>query len=98
MSSRNISQNLSNDSNNTSIPHLMQIQNNQESNPNSIIFQVTNSNSHINDSLHDDGSNENSMTECFINYLYLFFISYDITQKKWKEMKMKKLIILILRL
>ena len=68
MSSRNISQNLSNDSSNTSIPHLMQIQNNQESNPYSIIFQVTNSNSHINDSLHDDGSNENSMTECFINY------------------------------
>ena len=68
MSSRNISQNLSNDSSNTSIPHLMQIQNNQESNPNSINFQFTNSNSHINDSLHDDGSNENSMTECFINY------------------------------
>ena len=68
MSSRNISQNLSNDSSNSSIPHLMQIQNNQESNPNSIIFQVTNSNSHINDSLHDDVSNENSMTECFINY------------------------------
>ena len=68
MSSRNISQNLSNDSSNTSIPHLMQIQNNQETNSNSINFQVTNSNSHINDSLHDDGSNENSMTECFINY------------------------------
>ena len=68
MSSRNISQNLSNDSSNSSIPHLMQIQNNQESNPYSINFQVTNSNSHINDSLHDDGSNENSMTECFINY------------------------------
>ena len=68
MSSRNISQNLSNDSSNSSIPHLMQIQNNQESNANSINFQVTNSNSHINDSLHDDGSNENSMTECFINY------------------------------
>ena len=46
----------------------MQIQNNQETNSNSINFQVTNSNSHINDSLHDDGSNENSMTECFINY------------------------------
>ena len=68
MSSRNISQNLSNDSSNSSIPHLMQIQNNQETNSNSINFQVTNSNSHINDSLHDDGSNENSMTECFINY------------------------------
>ena len=68
MSSRNISQNLSNDSSNTSIPHLMQIQNNQETNSNSINFQVTNSNSHINDSLHDDVSNENSMTECFINY------------------------------
>ena len=68
MSSRNISQNLSNDSSNISIPHLMQIQNNQETNSNSINFQVTNSNSHINDSLHDDGSNENSMTECFINY------------------------------
>ena len=68
MSSRNTSQNLSNDSSNTSIPHLMQIQNNQETNSNSINFQVTNSNSHINDSLHDDGSNENSMTECFINY------------------------------
>ena len=68
MSSRNISQNLSNDSSNSSIPHLMQIQNNQETNSNSINFQVTNSNSHINDSLHDDVSNENSMTECFINY------------------------------
>ena len=68
MSSRNIRQNLSNDSSNTSIPHLMQIQNNQETNSNSINFQVTNSNSHINDSLHDDVSNENSMTECFINY------------------------------
>ena len=68
MSSRNISQNLSNDSSNTSIPHLMQIQNNQETNSNSINFQVTNSNSHINDSFHDDVSNENSMTECFINY------------------------------
>ena len=68
MSSRNISQNLSNDSSNISIPHLMQIQNNQETNSNSINFQVTNSNSHINDSLHDDVSNENSMTECFINY------------------------------
>ena len=68
MSSRNITQNLSNDSSNSSIPHLMQIQNNQETNSNSINFQVTNSNSHINDSLHDDGSNENSMTECFINY------------------------------
>ena len=68
MSSRNISQNLSNDSSNTSIPHLMQIQNNQETNSNSINFQVTNSNSHINDSLHDDVSNENTMTECFINY------------------------------
>ena len=68
MSSRNISQNLSNESTNSSIPHLMQIQNNQETNSNSINFQVTNSNSHINDSLHDDGSNENSMTECFINY------------------------------
>ena len=68
MSSRNISQNLSNDSSNTSIPHLMQIQNNQETNSNSINFQVTNSNSHINDSLRDDVSNENSMTECFINY------------------------------
>ena len=68
MSSRNISQNLSNDSSNTSIPPLMQIQNNQETHSNSINFQVTNSNSHINDSLHDDGSNENSMTECFINY------------------------------
>ena len=68
MSSRNISQNLSNDSSNTSIPHLMQIQNNKETNSNSINFQVTNSNSHINDSLHDDVSNENSMTECFINY------------------------------
>ena len=68
MSSRNISQNLSNDSSNTSIPHLMQIQNNQETNSNSINFQVTNSNSHINDSFHDDVSNENTMTECFINY------------------------------
>ena len=68
MSSRNISQNLSNESTNSSIPHLMQIQNNQETTSNSINFQVTNSNSHINDSLHDDGSNENSMTECFINY------------------------------
>lgn len=61
---------MSNNSSNGNIPLIqaIQIQNNQNSNVNSINFQVTNSNSDINGSFHDDGSDLNAMIEDFFNY------------------------------